>query len=92
MAHLLTVAIADSMKKCRPFYRTALLWIHFFLDGHLPSFLFLLFHGVSPIVTMTWSVRGRPVRVPVPVFSPEACVGACGQRAVRAVSGAERYL
>jgi len=46
MAHLLTVAIADSMKKCRPFYRTALLWIHIFLDGHPPGFLFLFFHDV----------------------------------------------
>jgi hypothetical protein len=44
------MAIADSMKKCRPFYRTALLWVYIFLDGHPPKFLFLLFHGVPPIV------------------------------------------
>jgi hypothetical protein len=50
MAHLLLMAIADSMKKCRPFYRTALLWIQIFPDGYLPGFLFLLFHGDPPIV------------------------------------------
>jgi len=50
MAHLLLMAIADSMKKCRPFYRTALLWVPVFLDGYPPDFLLLFFHGISPII------------------------------------------
>src|SRR5574344_1319147 len=86
------MASADSMKKSRPFHRTAMALKQFSLDGWPLDFLFLFLHGYPPIVIMTWSVRCHPSHGPAPAFSHGACGEASGRFAGRAVSAAGRCL
>jgi len=56
------VAIADSMKKSRPFYGTAMALKQISLDGRLLDFLFMFLHGYPPIVITKLQGSGVPAQ------------------------------
>src|SRR5690554_3831990 len=80
------MASTNSMKKSRPFYRTAMVLQKLFPAIYLFDFVFLFFQLYSPILIVTYFVHGHPWHDPGLSFSHIACEGAYGPFAARRFS------